>query len=405
MIDVNKKQLIFSLLIAIFGCSGEQKNQITNSNEISYLTRWSEVWSDEFDTPELDLSSWNKLEWRPGWVNNELQAYTDRDTNIFIENGHLILQALIEPGYLDTDYTGAEYNADYTSGRINTDNKISRTYGRFDVRAKLPKGNGSWPAIWMLGESISEIGWPACGEIDIMEHVGYDNGMVHGSIHTDAYNHMNNTQKSGSRFVDSATDSFHVYSLEWTPNYLRYLIDNSPYFFVYNDSDGDVSKWPFDQQHYLILNLAIGGDWGGVQGVDPSAFPMRMYVDYVKIFKQKDEGSNDVRVTFQVDMKNENISGTGVWLSGGNISSGQPGGLQMQVQENSDVWQTTLILPPNSEFTYKFRNGYQPNSWSGGWETPGVDCTIGQHNDRYLTVGLNDTTLTAVCFSECVLCD
>ena len=403
MIPYNKKIGII-ISIALFGCTEEQNNQITNSNETSNSIRWEEVWSDEFDATELDLSSWNKLQWRPGWVNNELQAYTDRDTNIFIEDGHLILQALIEPGYFDTDYTGAEYNADYTSGRINTDNKISRTYGRFDIKAKLPKGNGSWPAIWMLGESISDIGWPACGEIDIMEHVGFDNGMVHGSIHTDAFNHMNNTQKSGSKFVDTATDSFHVYSIEWTPNYLRYLIDDNAYFFVYNDSDGDEAQWPFDQQHYLILNLAIGGDWGGVQGVDPNAFPMRMEIDYVKIYK-KQEWASDLQVTFQVDMKNENISGTGVWLSGGNISSGQPGGLQMQPQENSDVWQITLILPPNSNYTYKFRNGYQPNSWSGGWEIPGSECTTGEYNDRHLTLGLNDTILTAVCFSGCTPCD
>ena len=131
---------------------------------------------------------------------------------------------------------------------------------------------------------------------------------------------------------------------------------------------------------------------------------MRMLIDYVKIYKQK-EGSTDVQVTFQVDMKNENVSNTGVWLSGGNISSGQPGGLQMQQQQNSDIWQTTLTLPPNSDFTFKYRNGYQPNSWSGGWETPDADCSTGQFNDRYLTVGLNDTSLTAVCFSECVLCD
>ena len=113
---------------------------------------------------------------------------------------------------------------------MNTDDKFSTTYGRFDIKAKLPNGKGSWPAIWMLGESISSIGWPQCGEIDIMEHVGYDQGLVHGSIHTQDYNHMYGTQKSGSKYVDDVTDTFHIYSLEWSPFYLRYLIDNEPFF-------------------------------------------------------------------------------------------------------------------------------------------------------------------------------
>ena len=205
---------LLSMLISflIFGCQNDEQREGDKDPNISQQNNWNLVWSDEFDQQELDLSNWNKLKWRPGWVNNELQAYTDRDTNIFLEDGNLVLQGLVEPGYLGTDYTGSDYSSDYTSGRINTDDKVSMTYGRFDVRAKLPKGRGTWPAIWMLG-SISTVGWPNCGEIDIMEHVGYDDGMIHGSIHTEEYNHMSNTQKSGSKFLSTATDSFHVYSL------------------------------------------------------------------------------------------------------------------------------------------------------------------------------------------------
>ena len=401
---MNLNIYLLYLLLILFSCNEEQ-SKYTDQGDISTLSEnWELLWSDEFNYEELDLTKWNKLNWKPGWVNNELQAYTDRDTNIFLENGHLVLQGNIEPGYSGTDYVGNNYVADYTSGRVNTDDKFSTTYGRFDIKAKLPAGKGSWPAIWMLGESISSIGWPQCGEIDIMEHVGYDQGLVHGSIHTQDYNHMYGTQKSGSKYVDDVTDAFHVYSLEWSPFYLRYLIDNEPFFFVYNDSNGDFGKWPFNDPHYLILNLAIGGDWGGVQGVSASAFPMKMYIDYVRVYKKSDT-YNYVEVTFKVDMSNENISGSGVWLSGGDLGSGQPGGIQMLQSENPNIWQTTLTLAPNSNYTYKFRNGHFPNSWQGGWENVEDNCGFGEHNNRLVTVNSTDTVLVAHCFGDCVKCE
>ena len=401
---MNLNIYLLYLLLILFSCNEEQ-SKYTDQGDISTLSEnWELLWSDEFNYEELDLTKWNKLNWKPGWVNNELQAYTDRDTNIFLENGHLVLQGNIEPGYSGTDYVGNNYVADYTSGRVNTDDKFSTTYGRFDIKAKLPAGKGSWPAIWMLGESISSIGWPQCGEIDIMEHVGYDQGLVHGSIHTQDYNHMYGTQKSGSKYVDDVTDAFHVYSLEWSPFYLRYLIDNEPFFFVYNDSNGDFGKWPFNDPHYLILNLAIGGDWGGVQGVSASAFPMKMYIDYVRVYKKSDT-YNYVEVTFKVDMSNENISGSGVWLSGGDLGSGQPGGIQMLQSENPNIWQTTLTLAPNSNYTYKFRNGHFPNSWQGGWENVEDNCGFGEHNNRLVTVNSTDTVLVAHCFGDCLECE
>ena len=399
-----RTHLILMLLAITLGCTEDvEKNNGIIDEEENEISQWELVWADEFDNEEIDESKWNKLRWRPGWVNNEQQAYTDRDINLYLDDGNLVIQGLIEPGYSGADYTGTAYNSDYTSGRMNTDDKVSWTYGRFDIRAKLPKGKGSWPAIWMLGENISTVGWPNCGEIDIMEHVGFDDGRIHASIHTEDYNHMNNTQKSGSTFIETATDSFHIYSLEWSPTYLRYLIDNESYFFVYNGSNGDVAKWPFDEPQYIILNLAIGGDWGGIQGIDPSAFPMKMLVDYVRVYKMS-ENFNDVQVTFQVDMKNETVNGTGVWLSGGSISSGQPGGLQMEPVNDTYIWQTTLTLPPNSSYTYKFRNGFYPDTWSGGWESLSGDCGTGQHSDRSLSVGISDTTLQAVCFGECIKC-
>ena len=397
--------LVFAIYIFILcSCSEQEDKAQGNDQAPTFSSNWEMLWSDEFDGEDLDLSKWNRLSWRPGWVNNELQAYTERDTNIFLESGFLVLQGLIDPGFSGTDYNGNDYNADYTSGRVNTDGKFSTTYGRFDIRAKLPKGKGSWPAIWMLGESINSIGWPDCGEIDIMEHVGYDEGMIHGSIHTEEYNHMYNTQRSGSKYIENVTSTFHVYSLEWSPFYLRYLIDDEPFFFVYNDSKGDNSKWPFDDPHYIILNLAIGGDWGGVQGISTSEFPMRMMVDYVRVFKQSNS-YNNVDVTFRVNMKNENVNSTGVWLSGGNLGSGQPGGIQMTQSSDQNIWQTTLTLPPNSSYTFKYRNGYLPNSWQGGWEVLSNDCGVGDHNDRSLSVSDTDTLLSPICFGDCVACE
>ncbi len=390
------------MLTIILAC--ENSDSLSTPVQEIEQTEWIMVWNDEFEGLEIDESKWNKLLWKPGHVNNESQAYTNRDTNLFIRDGKLVIRGLIEPGFYGVDYTGTEYTTDYTSGRLNTDNKANWLYGRFDIHAKLPKGNGSWPAIWMLGENISSVGWPQCGEIDIMEHVGFDDGNIHGSIHTADYNHMYNTQMSGSKTITTATDSFHTYSLEWSETYLRFLIDNEPFFFVYNDSEGDIGKWPFNASQYIILNLAIGGDWGGVNGIDPSAFPMEMLVDYVRVYK-KSQDFNDVNVTFQVDMKNVNVNGTGVYLSGGNISSGQPGGYKMQQKNNSDIWEVTLTLPPNSEFTYKFRNGHYPNNWVNGWETPDNDCSTGEHNDRYLSVGVDDLILDPVCFGKCNPCD
>ena len=397
--------LVFAFYSLILCSCSEERGKVPANDQIpTFSSNWDMLWSDEFDGEELDISKWNKLSWRPGWVNNELQAYTERDTNIFLENGYLVLQGLIDPGFSGTDYNGNNYNADYTSGRVNTDDKFSTTYGRFDIRAKLPKGKGSWPAIWMLGESISSIGWPDCGEIDIMEHVGYDEGIVHGSIHTEEYNHMYGTQRSGSKYIENVIDTFHVYSLEWSPFYLRYLIDDEPFFFVYNDSNGDNGKWPFDDPHYIILNLAIGGDWGGVQGVSTGDFPMRMMVDYVRVFKQSNS-YNNVNVTFRVDMKNQIVNSTGVWLSGGNLGSGQPGGIQMTQSSDEDIWQTTLTLPPNSSYTYKYRNGYFPDSWQGGWEVLDNGCGVGDHNDRSLSISDTDTLLAPICFGDCLTCE
>ena len=212
---MKQPQHVVLLLLMIFFVTCQESNQSNNqiiNDPPATSSEWEQVWADEFDGDELDLSKWNILQWRPGWVNNEQQAYTDRDTNVFLQDGNLVIQGLIEPNYSGTDYNGNQYTSNYTSGRINTDDKFSWTYGRFDIRAKLPGGRGSWPAIWMLGESISSIGWPDCGEIDIMEHVGHQPEHVFFNIHNaSSYGDLHGTSQQGVYELEDIEDDFHTY--------------------------------------------------------------------------------------------------------------------------------------------------------------------------------------------------
>ena len=400
---INKINLLFISTVMVNGCSETSVSNNDNTNQ-TQANEWQLIWADEFDNEILDEEKWNIMLWRPGQVNNELQAYTAEENNIFIENGNLEIQALYQPGFTGTDNSGNEYTADYTSGRLNTAGRAEWTYGRFEIRAKLPDGRGSWPAIWMLGSSISTIGWPACGEIDIMEHVGYDQGVIHASIHTTDYNHNLDTQKSGSITIPTVSDSFHVYTLEWSPTYLYFLVDDVPYHFVYNDGQNDHNKWPFDNDAFIILNIAVGGDWGGVQGVNNSAFPMRMLVDYVRVYEATDQ-HQDVDVTFQVNMKNELVNGTGLRISGGSLGAGHPGGIAMEDIDGDGIWSVTLSLPKGSVHTYKYRNGYFPDSWNSGWEILTDECGVDESNNRQLITAEKDTILPPVCFSSCTDCD
>ena len=228
------------------------------------------VWQDEFDRDGLpDPARWD---YEVGRVRNkEAQYYTrDRAANARVENGVLIIEAHREP------YQGANYTSASLTSRANW------IYGRIDVRAKLPKGRGTWPAIWMLGTAIREVGWPDCGEIDIMEHVGFDPGRIHANIHTKAYNHVQRTNKGNAVLVSAPDEGFHVYSAMWTPDQISMSVDRREYFTFPREAGGN-AVWPFDKHHYLILNLAIGGSWGGQKGIDDGAFPARFEIDYVRI--------------------------------------------------------------------------------------------------------------------------
>ena len=246
---------------------------------LAQKNKWKLAWSDEFNYQGLpDTAAWSFETYgnTRGWGNNEKQFYTDRDTlNAFVSNGTLKITARQAP---------AE-NKDYTSARISTAKKAVFQYGKFEIRAKLPAGRGTWPAIWMLNNDKS-IKWPACGEIDIMEHVGYDKDTIHGTIHTEAYNHIKGTQKGKTIYIASPYDQFHVYAIEWTKDKIDFMMDGKVYNSFANEHKS-VNEWPFNQPFYLILNLAIGGNWGGRQGIDPAIFPATMEVDYVRVYTQK----------------------------------------------------------------------------------------------------------------------
>jgi beta-glucanase (GH16 family) len=232
------------------------------------------VWSDEFDTPGLANSS--RWGYETGLVrNNEAQYYTaNRLENAQVKNGNLVITAQKE----------AWQGSQYTSSSLTTQGKFEFQYGRIEVRAKVPKGRGSWPAIWFLGANIDRVGWPKCGEIDLLENVGFDPNRVHFNVHTQKYNHTQQTNKGANVVVENFPDDFHVYELEWTPERFTWSLDGKPVFEYANDGTGE-DAWPFDKPMYLILNLAIGGAWGGQKGIDDAAFPMEFLVDYVRIYQ------------------------------------------------------------------------------------------------------------------------
>jgi len=156
------------------------------------------------------------------------------------------------------------------------------------VRAKLPSGRGTWPAIWTLGTNIREVGWPACGEIDIMEFVGYEPGVIHANIHTGKYNHVKKTGKGDKITVPDASEAFHVYAVEWDAEKMEFSVDGKKYFTYTNEGSG-YDAWPYDKDQYLILNLAIGGSWGGQKGIDDSIFPQLYRIDYVRVYQKASE--------------------------------------------------------------------------------------------------------------------
>jgi beta-glucanase (GH16 family) len=249
---------------------------ITCSNRESRL-----VWSDEFDyagAPDTTKWSYDLGDGCPqvcGWGNNELQFYTRDPKNVRVDRGRLIIEARREP-------MGGKA---FTSARIVSRGKGDWRYARIEVRAKLPRGRGTWPAIWMLPTDRKYGGWPASGEIDIMEHVGYDPCVIHGTIHTEKYNHIKQTQLEGTMRAPRCQDEFHTYAITWRRNHIDFFVDREKYFSVTRNPEDDFRGWPFDQRFHLIMNIAVGGNWGGLEGVDEAIWPQRMEIDYVRVYR------------------------------------------------------------------------------------------------------------------------
>lgn len=280
--------LFFLLLINLGGgckkcgnCAGPGPSQdsIPVSDDMPDTTGYTLVWSDEFNYTGLpDSTKWgyDVGNGTDGWGNQELEYYTsDSLSNARVENGYLIIEARKQ-----------QINGfNYTSARLVTREKAEWEYGKIVVRAKLPSGRGTWPAIWMLGGEQPLV-WPNDGEIDIMEEVGFQPGIIHGSVYTESFNWALNTPQTNSVTIPDTQDSFHLYSLVWTPELINIYADTLKIITFYNQNNS-FAAWPFNNNCYLLLNDAIGGNWGGQEGVDTTIFPQDMVIDYVRVYQKQ----------------------------------------------------------------------------------------------------------------------
>ncbi|AUC81770.1 family 16 glycosylhydrolase [Lacinutrix sp. Bg11-31] len=258
---------IAMLFLAITSCSTNEKQTVANFTEI--------VMQDEFNTdgaPNNALWNFNIGNGENGWGNNELQYYTDRTENVKVENGYLLITAKEE------QYNGSSY----TSSRLLTEGKFDQAYGRFEASIRLPYGQGMWPAFWLLGEDCDEVIWPQCGEIDIMEYRGQEPTTVHGTVHGPGYSAGEAITKSYTLENDRFDTGFHVFGIEWTPEYINYYVDDV----LYNQiTPEDVTgEWVFNKPFFIIINLAVGGNYVGYPNTE-TVFPQTMLVDYVRVYK------------------------------------------------------------------------------------------------------------------------
>ena len=344
---------------------------------------WQLVWSDEFDgNGAINSTNWFHQTQLPlgwGWYNGEVQHYTDRIDNSYVSNGTLKIVAKKET------YTDQGHTKEYTSARLNS--KYAFTYGKVEIRAKLPQGFGTWPAIWMLGKNINEPGaywetqgygttpWPACGEVDIMEHWGSNQNYVQSAIHTPSS--YGGTVNLGGQYISTASSQFHIYTIDWSAQEMIFSVDGNVHY-TYDPAINNSDTWPFDSELYLLLNIAIE------PSIASSFTESSMEIDYVRVYEYQDscadiicdEGQTcdngncvdipiDPTVTFLVDMQYEEVNGTGVYVSGGDPQLAGPSGLLMSDQGNG-IWALTVSISPGT-YTYKFRNGFY-DYWDGpGW--------------------------------------
>ena len=266
--------LLATLGILGLGCNYTDEQTVTNFNELTL--------SDEFDTdgaPNSTIWEYDIGTRGDGWGNNELQYYTDRSENVIVQNGYLIITARQE------NFEGSSY----TSARILTKDKFEQQYGRFEARIRTPYGQGMWPAFWMLGANSDEVTWPGCGEIDIMEIRGQEPTIVVGSVHGPGYSAGQAISKRYDLVNDRFDTDFHIFGIEWGPNYVNYYVDEVLYNRITPGDLPDPKNWVFDQPFYIIINLAVGGNFVGSPN-EETVFPQTLLVDYVRAYKYK--GSN-----------------------------------------------------------------------------------------------------------------
>jgi beta-glucanase (GH16 family) len=243
------------------------------------------VWSEEFSSANgsaPDPSKWAYDLGGSGWGNQELESYTSRPQNVQIQNGNLVITALRE------NYTGADGIArGYTSARLKTQNLFTQAYGRFEARIKIAKGQGIWPAFWMLGNDITQNGWPRCGEIDIMENIGREPGIIHGSLHGPSSTALTSdlTTTFSLPAGQNYSDDFHLFAIEWEPGAVRFYVDSNNYATFTQAQWPAGGQWVFAHPFFVILNLAVGGVWPGSPD-DTTQFPQQMLVDYVRVYSK-----------------------------------------------------------------------------------------------------------------------
>lgn len=282
---MNKIMILIIFLSILVQCNKDEKNPAkSDEQKIPEPEGWQLVWHDEFDGTTIDKTKWEHEVNAQGGGNNELQYYTNRELNSYLENGSLVIQAQKE------HYTGPEGTREYTSARLRTLKKGDWKYGRFEIRAKLPFGQGLWPAIWMLPSEWKYGGWAASGEIDIMELIGHEPNKVYGTLHYGSEWPDNvHTGKSYVLPQGNFSDDFHVFALEWERTEFRWYVDGVHYQAQtkWHSSNGEYPA-PFDQYFHLLLNVAVGGNWPG----DPdntTIFPQKMVVDYVRVYKKNND--------------------------------------------------------------------------------------------------------------------
>ena len=259
------KKVLLLIIVLVFPFMGQSQQKTL-------------VWSDEFDYYGLpDSSNWNILTGKAR-TNNEPQYWTNDFKNIVVKDGKLIITCLIEE---------VDGETRYTSARIESQNKFEVTGGRIEARAKLPQGRGVWPAIWTLGSNIRQVGWPSCGEIDIMEYWGHNPNTIGSNVHTGDYNHRRGTGRGGEIEYESPYEDFHIYAVEWYDDRLDFYMNDTMFYSCEKKGEG-VGEWPFDAPQYLIINFALWNNWrDGQAGIDDSIFPQQFIIDYIRVYDIK----------------------------------------------------------------------------------------------------------------------